>query len=290
MSKMVLSALLLAMPGQLPWAQENSPSTSETALEEIIISGYRLISELESDTSLSVMGQQEIESATVEHFEELVQMVPNMSLSGEGSRARYFQLRGVGEREQYEGAPNPSVGYIIDDIDLSGLGGVASLYDIQQVEVLRGPQSARYGSSALAGMVYMRSLDPVQQRSANAELTAGDDGLFSLSASAGGGLSHNLSGRISLHHFESDGFRTNAFLDEDDSNGREELSARGKLLWNFHDDWEALLTVLTMDFDNGYDAWTVNNDDRVNSDHPGQDSQQTIAASLRFNGPLNTRT
>ena len=66
----------------------------------------------------------------------------------------------MGEREQYEGAPNPSVGYIIDDIDLSGIGGVASLYDIRQVEVLRGPQSARYGSSALAGIIYMRSVDP----------------------------------------------------------------------------------------------------------------------------------
>ena len=126
----------------------------------------------------------------------------------------------------------------------------------------------------------MRSLDPVQQRSASAELTAGDDGLFSLSASAGGGLSQDLSGRFSLHRFESDGFRHNAFLAEDDSNGRVELSARGKLLWNFHHDWESLLTGLYMDFDNGYDAWTVNNDKLVHSDHPGRDSQQTLATSV----------
>ena len=51
--------------------------------------------------------------------------IPNLNLSGEGSRARYFQLRGVGELEQYDGAPNPSIGFIVDDIDFSGLGSIA---------------------------------------------------------------------------------------------------------------------------------------------------------------------
>ncbi|MEE8495788.1 MAG: TonB-dependent receptor, partial [Xanthomonadales bacterium] len=211
----------------------------------------------------------------------------NMNLSGEGSRARYFQLRGIGEREQYEGAPNPSVGYIIDDIDLSGIGGVASLYDVQQIEVLRGPQSARYGSSALAGVIYMRSIPPAEQTSMNVELTAGNDGLFSIGAAVGGRLSDRSSGRISLHHFESNGFRDNGYLGRDDTNGRDELTARGKLQWSFANDWNALLTGLYMDFDNGYNAWTVRNDAVTSSDKPGRDSQETRAGSVRLSGPLN---
>jgi len=178
-------------------------------------------SPLELDSSLTLFDQNTIRQATVEHFEELVQMVPNMNLSGEGSRARYFQLRGVGEREQYEGAPNPSVGYIIDDIDLSGVG------------VLRGPQSARYGSSALAGIIFMRSVDPADKASADTELTAGNDGLFSIAAAAGGPLSGRLRARLSINHFESNGFRDNAYLGRDDSNGRNELTARAKLMWSF---------------------------------------------------------
>ena len=85
---------------------------------------------------------------------------PNLNLSGEGSRARYFQLRGVGELEQYDGAPNPSIGFIVDDIDFSGLGSIATLFDIDRVEVLRGPQGTRYGANALGGLVYMRSQAP----------------------------------------------------------------------------------------------------------------------------------
>ncbi|MEE8495374.1 MAG: TonB-dependent receptor plug domain-containing protein, partial [Xanthomonadales bacterium] len=118
---LVLSAL--ALPVAVHSAEFSEANSPDSILEEIIVSGYRSISPLGLNASLTLLGQETIQLSTVEHFEELVQMVPNMNLSGEGSRARYFQLRGIGEREQYEGAPNPSVGYIIDDIDLSGIGG-----------------------------------------------------------------------------------------------------------------------------------------------------------------------
>jgi len=289
MLRKIVFPALLALTGILCADEFTDDLPPESVLEEIVVSGYRMASPLELDTSLTLFGRDTIRQATVEHFEELVQMVPNMNLSGEGSRARYFQLRGVGEREQYEGAPNPSVGYIIDDIDLSGIGGVASLYDIQQIEVLRGPQSARYGSSALAGIVYMRSVDPGQRVSANAELTAGNDGLFSVAAAAGGPLSEWVRGRLSINRFESNGFRDNTWLGRDDSNSRDELTIRGKLAWSLGADWEALLSGLYMDFDNDYDAWTVHNDDITHTDKPGRDSQETKAGSLRINGPLSDR-
>ena len=281
--------MFLTLPGTHLVAQDINESTFGSALEEIVVSGYRRVSPLELGTSLTLLDRETISLATVAHFEELVQMVPNMNLSGEGSRAKYFQLRGVGEREQYEGVPNPSIGYVIDDIDLSGVGGVASLYDIQQVEVLRGPQSARYGSSALAGMIYMRSVDPVDDASVNVEVTGGSDDLLSAALAAGGQLADKLNGRFSINRLESNGYRDNTFLGRSDTNGREELTARGKLLWSFGDDWQALLTGLFMEFDNGYDAFTVNNDDITETDKPGADSQETRAASLRISGPINDR-
>lgn len=279
----------LALPAAVYGAEFNEELSPDSILEEIVVSGYRLTSPQELNASLTLLGQETIQLSTLEHFEELVQMVPNMNLSGEGSRARYFQLRGVGEREQYEGAPNPSVGYLIDDIDLSGIGGVASLYDVQQIEVLRGPQSARYGSSALAGVIYIQSAPPAEQTSMNVELTAGNDGLLSVGAAVGGRLSDRSSGRLSLHHFKSNAFRDNGYFGRDDTNGREELTARAKLQWSFANDWNALLTGLYMDFDNGYDAWTVRNDDITHTDKPGRDSQKTTAGSLRLSGPLNNR-
>ena len=96
-------------------------------------------------------------------------------------------------------------------------------------------------------------------------------------------------GHFSLHYFESNGFRDNVYLGRDDTNGREELTARGKFRWSITEDWEALLSGLYMDFDNGYDAWTVRNDEVTHSNNPGQDSQETWAGSLRIRGSLNDR-
>ena len=73
-----------------------------------------------------------IEQAAVQHFEELVNIVPNLNWSGDGHRARYFQIRGIGELEQYQGAPNPSVGFLIDDIDFSGIGTIATLFELDR--------------------------------------------------------------------------------------------------------------------------------------------------------------
>ncbi len=110
--------------------------------------------------SLTVLDPDAIAAGSVQHFEELAPLVPNLNWSGEGSRARYFQIRGTGELEQYDGAPNPSVGFIVDDIDLSGIGGAATSFDVDRIEVLRGPQGTRYGANALAGLIYVQHRRP----------------------------------------------------------------------------------------------------------------------------------
>ena len=252
-----------------------------------MVSAYRAVPTQELDAGISLLDGDTISRATLSSFEQVVQLVPNMNLSGEGSRARYFQLRGVGEREQYEGAPNPSVGFIIDDIDLSGIGGVAATYDVGRIEVLRGPQSARYGSSALAGLVYVQTEQPSDEFTLNAELGSGNADTRIAGATVGGGLSESLNGRVSVYRYQDNGFRKNLFLGRDDTNERDELTLRGKINWAINGKWNALLTAFVADFDNGYDAWSLVNSDIVLSDEPGRDEQKTAAGSLRITGELN---
>ncbi len=214
----LFAALALCLGAGGASAAEELEDYPAGPLEEVIVSAeFRQSPAIELDSSITVLDRETIESATLQHFEEMIALVPNMNWSGDGSRARYFQLRGIGELEQYEGAPNPSVGFIVDDIDLSGVGGISTVFDIQQVEVLRGPQATRFGASALAGLVYIQSADPAPETGARVEILAGNDDTFGAGAAVGGALTENLDGRFSIHHYQANGFYDNVYLGKDDT-------------------------------------------------------------------------
>ncbi|HEX2140638.1 MAG TPA: TonB-dependent receptor, partial [Woeseiaceae bacterium] len=88
--------------------------------------------------------------------------------------------------------------------------------------------------------------------------------------------------RASAHRYESNGFRENAFLDRDDTNGREETSVRGKLLWEPSGDWRVLWTTMLSEIDNGYDAFAIDNSLTVLSDKPGRDAQRSLGSALKL--------
>ena len=253
-------------------------------IDEIIVSAdFRERAASQLPASVTVLDSEQIESMAVQHFEELINTIPNLNWSGDGHRARYFQMRGVGELEQYQGAPNPSVGFLIDDIDFSGIGTVATLFDMQQVEILRGPQGTRYGANALGGLIYMRSTEPTEEFEGRVQLTVGDDDALAGGVAVSGPLSDagSVAGRLSVHYHESNGFRDNPYLDREDTNGRDETTARGRLQWLPNDDWKVDVAAVLVDVDNGYDAFALDNSYTMLSDKPGRDAQKSTGASVR---------
>ncbi len=233
---------------------------------------------------ITVLDAAVVRDASVVHLEELLPLVPSLSWAGASSRPRYFQLRGIGELEQYQGAPNPSVGFLVDEIDFSGIGMIASTFDVEQVEVLRGPQGTRYGANALGGLIKVKTREPAAARELATEATVGDDGLWALGAVAGGPLvaRSGIDGawRAVLERAVSDGFRENRYLGRDDTNGRDETTARLRLRVGEESAWRADLSLLHADFDNRYDAFAIDNSFRTLSDRPGRDAQRSTGAAL----------
>ncbi|HEU4618888.1 MAG TPA: TonB-dependent receptor [Gammaproteobacteria bacterium] len=269
-------------------APARASAQPDAKLEEIVVSAsFRDAAALDLPTSVTVLDSRMLRDSTLQHFEEATAFVPNLNWSGEGSRARYFQLRGIGELEQYEGAPNPSVGFVIDDIDFSSLGSAATLFDVDRVEVLRGPQGTRYGANALGGLIYMRSTEPPDQLTANFELTSGSDDTAALGAAVGGPISDNAAYRVSVQDYRSNGFRRNTYLHRDDTYGRDESTTRAKLRWDPSERLRVEATGLYVDLDNGYDAWTIDNDFTTESDRPGRDAQRSVAGSVRLTASLD---
>ncbi|SVC72780.1 uncharacterized protein METZ01_LOCUS325634, partial [marine metagenome] len=97
------------------FAEDGTKATVE--IEEIIVQASWRTTKLEKvDASIFVIDQEVLIDQPVKHFEQLTLLIPNLNWAGGSSRPRYFQIRGIGERSGYEGTPNSSVGFIIDDI------------------------------------------------------------------------------------------------------------------------------------------------------------------------------
>lgn len=272
-----------------------SAAAADDVLEEVIVtSTLRRQSLLDAPVSVSVLDATTLRDAGRQQFEDVLTQVPNLHWAGGTSRPRYFQLRGIGEREQYEGAPNPSVGFLIDDIDFSGIGMAATLFDVDRIEVLRGPQGMRYGANALAGLIVLRSAAPQSQFNVSTQASVGDYDSTSFGAVATGPVeSLNSAWRLGIQRYRSDGFRTDSYLHRDDTNGRDELTARGKWRWQPGAETTVDVTWLHVDLDNGYDAWSIDNSRRSLADRPGKDSQQADGGAIRLEtraGSLGTLT
>ncbi len=261
------------------------PVQAETLPEVVVVASQLRPADLVAvPAGITVLDASLVEAASVQHFEELIPLVPNVNWSGGSSRARYFQIRGTGELEQYEGAPNPSVGFIVDDIDLSGIGGVATTFDVARVEVLRGPQGTRYGANALAGLIYVETGQPTADPGAELVVTGGSDDTLAAGGVVHGpvaGFGDELTFRVAVQQYRSDGFRHNAFLGRDDTSDQNELTARAKLRWQPAADVSLQLTAFHVNLDNGYDDFNLDNTYTTYADKPGKDAQQSDAASLR---------
>ncbi|MEQ9567511.1 MAG: Plug domain-containing protein, partial [Pseudomonadales bacterium] len=132
-------------------------------IEEIVVTAdFYQTSAMDIASSVTIVDEQMIERRHAEHLEQLFGLAPNVNYATGASRGRFIQIRGIGERSEYIEPVNYSVGVLIDGIDFTGISTAASTLDIQQVEILRGPQGTLYGANALAGLINLVSVDPTE--------------------------------------------------------------------------------------------------------------------------------
>ena len=251
------------------------------AIQEVLVTAtFRELDILTVPASLTVLNAQVIAERGGEHLQDILNAAPNVNFASGASRGRYVQIRGIGERSQFVDPVNASVGMLIDDIDVSGMGNAATLFDVRQVEILRGPQGTRFGANALAGMVNIRSNDPTEEFEALVSSGYGNYDSWNMGAVVSGPLAEALLGRLAVQQKRSDGYMDNDFLGRDNTNNIDELSTRGKLRWLASDDLSIDLSGFYVDIDNGYDAFSLDNTRHTLSDQPGHDRQETLAFAV----------
>ncbi len=257
-------------------------------LEEIVVTAELLENNvLELPNSVTVIDAAAIEQRTAQHLEDLLGLAPNINFSTGASRGRFIQIRGIGERAEFQTPIINSVGLIVDGIDLTGIASAASTLDIQQVEILRGPQGTLYGANALAGLINIVSKRPSDEFTGRVSVGFEDFGGRELSGVISDSITDTSAYRLAVKHYESDGFTEAVFLGRDDTNNIDETTARATYVSKINDKLDLDINLFYADIDNGYDAFSLANTRETDTDEPGVDRQETFAGSIKANYALS---
>ena len=240
--------------------------------------------------SVSVISEKDIYDKASRSFVETIASVPNVNFSSGASKAKYIQIRGIGERSQFTTPVNPSVGIMVDGIDFSQSALGLNLFDVKQIEVLRGPQGTTFGANGMAGVINVESNDPTNDANGHAEATVGNYNTKAIGIALNAPIIEDkLLARFSLYKNTSDGYMTNSYLGRKDTNNIDELTAKAKFRWFASDNHTVDLTLMHIDVNNGYDAWTLDNTRDSHADQPGKDTQKTDAFSLKSTYQVNEK-
>ncbi|APD93432.1 TonB-dependent receptor [Alteromonas mediterranea] len=278
---LTLIATSVAAYGQQQSANADT-TTSNTDIERIVVTGdFRQTTLDQLSASATILNQERLSSRQPTHIDSALNSIPNVNFAAGASRGRFVQIRGIGERSQFAEPINPSVSFIVDEFDFSGLAAAGLIFDTKQLEVYRGPQATLYGTGALAGAVKLSSNDVGSDAPDYVEARVGNKDTYRIEGATGNDIGGDWGYRVALVHNSSDGFVENTFLGRSDTNNIDETALRFAVEGHVDERTTLALTYRWYDIDNGYDAFSLDNDNRTLSDEPGFDEHQTHAVSAR---------
>ena len=241
-------ALLLA--GSASWthsyaaeAETSAPvpagkaSASGSQLETVTVTTRRREeSSQDVPTPMSVVSGQNLETQRVYRIQDLQQLVPSVNVAYMHARQSSVSIRGLGNNPASDGLEG-SVGLYIDNVYLGRPGmAVFDLMDIEQLEVLRGPQGTLFGKNTTAGVINISTRAPSFTPERSIETSVGEDGYFQTKGTISGPLNDELAGRFSAYRTRSDGDIKNEHNGHDLNGGSRE-GFRAQLLFKPNEDF-----------------------------------------------------
>ena len=260
----------------------NTSNSTPSDIERVVVSGdFRQTTLDQLSASATILDQERLRSRQPSHIDSVLNSIPNVNFAAGASRGRFVQIRGIGERSQFAEPINPSVSFIVDEFDFSGLAAAGLIFDTKQLEVYRGPQATLYGTGALAGAVKLSSNDVGSDAPDYVEARIGNKESYRIEGATGDDINTDWGYRVALVHNRSDGFVENTFLNRSDTANIDETALRFAVEGSVDERTTLALTYRWYDIDNGYDAFSLDNDNKTLSDEPGFDEHQTHAVSAR---------
>lgn len=226
-----------------------SPWVTAQMLEEVVVTAERRAESLQ-DTPMSVTAftGSMVDQGGITNLGDVSVQTPNFKLTTFNIAEPQLYMRGVGSTNDSAGA-DPAVAVFVDEVYLGRPSGASTdLYDLERIEVLRGPQGTLYGRNAAGGAVNIYTKKPLQEFEAKVGLTAGNESLFNVRGYLNGPISDTVAGKVTFNVRKRDGYAKNVTtgqdLEDDDTK-----SVRGQLLMTPADNIELLLGADYTDID-----------------------------------------
>jgi iron complex outermembrane recepter protein len=236
-----------------PMASKSEAADGQSRLDEVIVTARRRIESLESvPAAVSVIGRNLLDRSYTVNTQQLSLLVPSLNYSSANPRNTAFTLRGLGSSvvavSQANDGLEPGVGFYVDQVYHARPATAAfDFTDIDQIEVLRGPQGTLFGKNTTAGAISISSNLPSFTPEATEELSVGSYDFVQAKASASGPLlGDTMAFRISGLSTRREGVIRNVRTGQN-HNGIGNQAVRGQLLFKPS---EAFQLRLTADFSN----------------------------------------
>ncbi|MFT6949242.1 MAG: iron complex outermembrane receptor protein [Paraglaciecola sp.] len=202
-----------------------------TEIEKIEITAqYRSQNIQEVPIAVTSLGAADIAKSDISDASSVANFIPGMTFAEFSPGQANISMRGINTSDDGPGLDN-SVALFLDGVYIGrGASINFDMFDLERIEVLRGPQGTLFGRNAVGGAISVITAKPSDEFRAKVGATVGNDGILRYQGLVNGGLSDNLYGKLSVSHREHDGFVHNVLLDTE-LKDEDSSSVRGQLLY-----------------------------------------------------------
>ncbi len=232
-----------------------APPLQAAVLEEIIITATkREQSSQDVGISISAYTGDQMRALGFENAQQVTAMAPGVHTIQPNGEANYaIAIRGVANSDFTTNVESP-VALYVDEVYISQMSGAGfMLFDMDRVEILRGPQGTLFGRNATGGLVHYITERPREGFDGYLMGTVGDYDQYKVEGAVGGGT-ESLSARLSGSYHQNDGYVTNRLDRSNKLNNADDTAVRGQVLWTPTDNFDVLLSARysEQDIDTGF--------------------------------------